>query len=322
MLKQALGLGSAMTAHPHVLPAGEGSPQRMVTWVWRRCASFTYAKCLIWRAAHGTKAWPESLERPNLAETLLCGCPSWWVTQMLSRSVHGWQAHQHAQCAYMLSLGFLPSEQATRGRLAQQCLPHCFQSLACLFAESSLSRASRITVVRGCKQSLCRARSMIKPFGDADMQISLVEYDAAWRQLGAARFTMPHSFFNPHDFAITPSHYIFFQVAGPGLCSLCLVPNCSCLAHAAKSPESWCATPCATEQWLRCQSCQDGVSSAGYSVKHSRCLCSVLRSHACACRVPCSLETLMWQIQGTLWMSACKFAIMWAKVMKDGLSCP
>ena len=40
---QALGLGSAMTAHPHVLPAGEGTPQRMVTWVWRRRApSFSH----------------------------------------------------------------------------------------------------------------------------------------------------------------------------------------------------------------------------------------------------------------------------------------
>ena len=58
---------------------------------------------------------------------------------------------------------------------------------------------------------------MIKPFGDADMQISLVEYDAAWRQLGAARFTMPHSFFNPHDFAITPSLLHLLPGGGPRL---------------------------------------------------------------------------------------------------------
>lgn len=33
---QALKLGNAMTAHPHVLPATADSPQRLVTWVWRR----------------------------------------------------------------------------------------------------------------------------------------------------------------------------------------------------------------------------------------------------------------------------------------------
>ena len=75
---------------------------------------------------------------------------------------------------------------------------------------------------------MCRPRSMIKPFGDADMQISLVEYGADWARLGGAAFTMPHSFFNPHDFAITPSHYIFFQARGGRAGSL-LLPFLRCL---------------------------------------------------------------------------------------------
>ena len=54
--------------------------------------------------------------------------------------------------------------------------------------------------------------SLLKPMGDADMAINVVEYDSNWERLAGAQFTMQHSFFNPHDFAITPSSYIFFQV--------------------------------------------------------------------------------------------------------------
>ncbi len=44
------------------------------------------------------------------------------------------------------------------------------------------------------------------------MAINIVEYDSNWERLAGAQFTMQHSFFNPHDFAITPNSYIFFQV--------------------------------------------------------------------------------------------------------------
>ena len=44
------------------------------------------------------------------------------------------------------------------------------------------------------------------------MAINVVEYDSNWERLAGAEFTMQHSFFNPHDFAITPNNYIFFQV--------------------------------------------------------------------------------------------------------------
>ncbi len=44
------------------------------------------------------------------------------------------------------------------------------------------------------------------------MAIDVVEYGSNWEKLAGTGFTMQHSFFNPHDFAITPDHYIFFQV--------------------------------------------------------------------------------------------------------------
>ena len=44
------------------------------------------------------------------------------------------------------------------------------------------------------------------------MAIDVVEYDSKWEKLAGTRFTMQHSFFNPHDFAITPDYYLFFQV--------------------------------------------------------------------------------------------------------------
>ena len=55
-------------------------------------------------------------------------------------------------------------------------------------------------------------RSLLKPFFKADMRIDVVEFGPGWERLGSASFTMSHCFFNPHDFAITPRHHIFFQV--------------------------------------------------------------------------------------------------------------
>lgn len=56
--------------------------------------------------------------------------------------------------------------------------------------------------------------------GDADMAIDVVEYNSNWEKLAGTQFTMQHSFFNPHDFVITPNNYVFFQVRqklGPAL---------------------------------------------------------------------------------------------------------
>ena len=66
------------------------------------------------------------------------------------------------------------------------------------------------------------ACSLLKPMGDADMAINVVEYDSNWERLAGTEFTMQHSFFNPHDFAITPNNYIFFQVQrSSGLAFVC-----------------------------------------------------------------------------------------------------
>ena len=54
----------------------------------------------------------------------------------------------------------------------------------------------------------------------ASMHIEVVEYDEAWRRVGGNSFAMKDSFFNPHDFGMTPSHYVFFQVRGASRCSV------------------------------------------------------------------------------------------------------
>ena len=48
----------------------------------------------------------------------------------------------------------------------------------------------------------------------ACMRIDIAEYDEAWRRVGGNSFQMADSFFNPHDFGMTPNHYVFFQVCG------------------------------------------------------------------------------------------------------------
>ncbi|BDA50633.1 Apocarotenoid-15,15'-oxygenase [Coccomyxa sp. Obi] len=54
-------------------------------------------------------------------------------------------------------------------------------------------------------------RSVLKPFGDADMAIKVTEYGPDETKLGTASFVMKHCFFNPHDFAVTAKHHVFFQ---------------------------------------------------------------------------------------------------------------
>lgn len=37
---QAINLGSAMTAHPHIVYGEAPGDKRLVTWRWRRCAAY------------------------------------------------------------------------------------------------------------------------------------------------------------------------------------------------------------------------------------------------------------------------------------------
>ena len=48
------------------------------------------------------------------------------------------------------------------------------------------------------------------------MHIDMVEYDDAWRRVGGNSFQLEKSFFNPHDFGMTPNHYVFFQARVQG----------------------------------------------------------------------------------------------------------
>ena len=43
------------------------------------------------------------------------------------------------------------------------------------------------------------------------MELDVAEFDSHWMRTGAARFRMLKSSFNPHDFALTASYYVFFQ---------------------------------------------------------------------------------------------------------------
>jgi hypothetical protein len=36
LLDRILRLGSAFTAHPHIVPGKDGGQKRLVTWSWRR----------------------------------------------------------------------------------------------------------------------------------------------------------------------------------------------------------------------------------------------------------------------------------------------
>lgn len=45
------------------------------------------------------------------------------------------------------------------------------------------------------------------------MAIKVTEYGPDETKLGTTSFVMKHCFFNPHDFAVTANHHVFFQVA-------------------------------------------------------------------------------------------------------------
>ena len=57
---------------------------------------------------------------------------------------------------------------------------------------------------------MARVRSQMGATGTC-MHIDMVEYDDAWQRVGGNSFKLDKSFFNPHDFGMTPNHYVFFQ---------------------------------------------------------------------------------------------------------------
>ncbi|KAK9837122.1 hypothetical protein WJX81_004609 [Elliptochloris bilobata] len=89
---------------------------------------------------------------------------------------------------------------------------------------------------RSARLALWKWQSQMTVTGSC-MRIDVVEYDEAWKRVGGNAFQMEDSFFNPHDFGMTPNHYVFFQnatsfsmwkylfgLAGPAQC-VELVPN-------------------------------------------------------------------------------------------------
>ena len=61
------------------------------------------------------------------------------------------------------------------------------------------------------------------------MTIDVGEFDEDWQKVAGQSFTMQKSFFNPHDFAISENHYVFFQNAMSfkmvSFASLCDMPD-------------------------------------------------------------------------------------------------
>ena len=55
--------------------------------------------------------------------------------------------------------------------------------------------------------------SQLKPLSGSEMTIDIGEFDEDWQKVAGQTFTMQKSFFNPHDFAISENHYVFFQNA-------------------------------------------------------------------------------------------------------------
>jgi len=43
--------------------------------------------------------------------------------------------------------------------------------------------------------------------------IELIEYNAAWEEMSRRQYSMPGAAVNPHDFALTPNYYVFFENA-------------------------------------------------------------------------------------------------------------
>lgn len=41
--------------------------------------------------------------------------------------------------------------------------------------------------------------------------IEVAEFDAAWRRVARAKLVLPGAAFNPHDFGVSPHHYVFYQ---------------------------------------------------------------------------------------------------------------
>ena len=91
-----------------------------------------------------------------------------------------------------------------------------------------------------------RARSQMGVTG-ACMRIDVAEYDAAWTRVGGNSFKMDDSFFNPHDFGMTPNHYVFFQ-ARPKAKNIKAKRRRKLDKHPARAvlllaPAAWCLPP-------------------------------------------------------------------------------
>lgn len=51
--------------------------------------------------------------------------------------------------------------------------------------------------------------SQVKPSG-LEVAIDVAEFDEQWQRVAGQQFNLQNTLFVPHDFAVSPSYYIFF----------------------------------------------------------------------------------------------------------------
>ena len=59
------------------------------------------------------------------------------------------------------------------------------------------------------------------------MAIDVAEFDQQWQRVAGQQFSLQNTLFVPHDFAISPSYYIFFYT-GSSFELVRLFTICSC----------------------------------------------------------------------------------------------
>ena len=57
--------------------------------------------------------------------------------------------------------------------------------------------------------------------GEPTLELAIAEYDPLWRKLKETPVQLRPAVFNPHDFALTPRFFLFFQASTQALPACC-----------------------------------------------------------------------------------------------------
>ena len=61
---QMIGLGAALTAHPHIDPPTADRGARMAIWKWQRCGACSYPARVVYDVDLGTMRWSAAVLSP------------------------------------------------------------------------------------------------------------------------------------------------------------------------------------------------------------------------------------------------------------------